>query len=125
MKHDAKKSNKKKPKNRGTKKNKSMSLPTSVMSEKQIMEEHIQEHSRAMTPIFEELGPMLKDVHNRLNDLMLLESPPKTESNRTRIRDVPQAVSTSIPVDDCSSGKAGKLAFPVLDIICGGGSKFS
>ena len=67
-----------------------------------------------MTPIYEELGPLLKDVRNRLNDLTLLRSLPKTKSYRARPRDVPQAALTNIPVEDCFSGKAGKIAFPVL-----------
>ena len=56
------KTNKKKSKMKRTKKKKSQPNHVPILSEQHMMEQNREDHSRAMIPVFEELGPLLKGV---------------------------------------------------------------
>ena len=68
-----------------------------------------------MTPVFEELGPSLKDIRNRLNDMMIKKSAPKVRRTNTKKKRKPDASPLTLPRDDCHlGGKAGKTSYPIL-----------
>ena len=43
------------------------------------MKKYKQEYSKAITPVFEQLYPVLKDIKNWLNDLTIKKSAPKVK----------------------------------------------
>ena len=79
---ERKKDKKPKKKSGAKKKKKKKSEPPPSLTEEQIMEKYRQEHSRTMTPVFEELGPLLKDIRNCLNNLTLKKSAPKVRRHK-------------------------------------------
>jgi len=116
VKKEAKTSKKSTKKNgAGKKKKKSQPPPTPSLTEEQLMEKYRQEHSRSMTPVFEELGPLLKDIRNRLNDLTIKKSAPKVRRPKSARKKIePAPASLSLPADDSLGGKAGKIAYSIL-----------
>ena len=75
------------------------------------MEKYRQQHSDSMTvPVFDELGPALKDIRNQLNALASRDGPRKSGNQRQQRRGA--TASSRLPADD--GGKAGRVAYPVL-----------
>ena len=77
-------SKKGKKKNQGGKKKKKQHAPIIHLSEEQLMEKYRQEHSKAMTPVFEEIDPKLRDIRNALNALTLEKSAPKVKKSKKK-----------------------------------------
>ena len=114
VKKQPKKTNKKHKKNK-KKRPSQETLSPQVLTEEQRMEQWQQEHSKTMTPVFEELGPSLKDIRNRLNDMMIKKSAPKVRRTNTKKKRKPDASPLTLPRDDCHlGGKAGKTSYPIL-----------
>ncbi|KAL7539744.1 hypothetical protein ACHAXR_009565 [Thalassiosira sp. AJA248-18] len=68
-----------------------------------------------MTPVFEELGPSLKDIRNRINDLSIKKSAPKVRRPKNaRRKSQPEPIALTLPAEDSLGGKAGKIAYPIL-----------
>lgn len=110
--------NNNKKKVRGCKKKKmKQTLPTTPprVSYEQLMEKYRQEHSQAMTPVLEQLGPKLKDIRNELNALKLRKSAPKVRKSKTTNKNGIEQSSIPSPADDATlGGKAGKTSYPIL-----------
>ena len=84
------------------------------LTEEQLMEKWRQEHSKTMTPVFEELGPQLKVIRNQLNNLSLKKSAPKLRrGGRSKKLDKLEASPLALPPHNLAS-KAGKTVYPVL-----------
>ena len=79
------------------------------------MEKYRQEHSKTVGPVFEELGPLLKDIRNRLNNLTLTP-PPKSQERQTKQETESESAAASMRLHTEGSlgRKAGKIAYPVL-----------
>mmetsp|Transcript_2252 Transcript_2252/g.3565 ORF Transcript_2252/g.3565 Transcript_2252/m.3565 type:complete len:213 (-) Transcript_2252:35-673(-) len=123
MKRDAatrKKSTKKKNGTVKQKKKKFQPTPAPSLTEEQLAEKHRQEHSRSMTPVFEELQPLLKVIRNHLNDLTIKKSAPKKRRPKNaRKKVVPEEPATassslSLLAEDFLGGKAGKIMYSIL-----------
>ncbi|KAL9187952.1 hypothetical protein ACHAXT_006330 [Thalassiosira profunda] len=97
----------------GKKKNRKKTTPF-VLTEDEIVEKQREIHSIAMTRVFEEMSPRLKDIRNRLNDLTIHKSAPKARKPSSRLQSQPQDAAVSLPMVDAASGKAGKVAYPIL-----------
>ena len=88
---------------------------TPVLSQEQIMEKYREEHSKAMTPVFEELGPLLENIRHHLNDLTIQKTAPKTRSHESRKKsNISEELSPSALVQGSFGGKAGKVDYPIL-----------
>ena len=90
--------------------------PPPSLTEEQLMEKYRQAHSQTMTPVFDELGPLLKDIRMRLNNLTLKKSAPKVRRTKVASQKSQQetAAPTLPPAEDTLGGKAGKVAYPVV-----------
>jgi len=85
------------------------------LSDKQITEKLREDHSRSMTSVLEEMGPLLKDIRTRLNDLSIQKVAPKVKHNKVRRKHelcVPAVEVVSLQKG--FGGKAGKVVYPVL-----------
>ena len=67
-----------------------------------------------MTPVFEELGPLLKGIRNQLNNLTLQKSPPKVKQRKNKVSGEASQVEPIMFPDECNAGKAGKTMYTVL-----------
>ena len=115
--------NKKKKKSNGPRSNKKKKkkkqpktpILEAPLTEEQLMEQWRQEHSQNMTPVFEELGPSLKDIRNRLNDMMTKKSAPKIRRTSPKKKAKPEISDPTLPPGDAQlGGKAGKHCYPIL-----------
>ena len=109
-------SNKKQKKNktRRPKKNKKKNLPVSVPTEEDIKKRYRETHSKAMSRVFEELDPLLKQIRTRLHNLTLHKSAPKVRKLSSRKKDMSQAIQSTSSIQECEGGKAGKIAYCIL-----------
>jgi len=116
VKSNAKNNNKKKGKtNKRSNKKQSRIAQAPALSEEQIKTKQKQEHSQAMTPVFDELRPILKNIRNQLNNLTIQKSAPKVKKSKVKAKNlVPSAAPIFNPANECTGGKAGKTAYPVL-----------
>ena len=113
-KSDASKSKKQKKSSLSTRK-KGQKLAVPTLSPHEIEEKHRQSHSRAMTRVFEELNPLLKQIRTRLNDLTIHKPAPKARKSKSKKKKQPPLTSImNLPTTDCLGGKAGKISYPVL-----------
>ncbi|KAL7550575.1 hypothetical protein ACHAWF_013790 [Thalassiosira exigua] len=114
-----KKNNKKKSTTKSAKKKRAKKTQPSapVLSEEEIMKKNRQLHSRALSNVFDELRPCLKVIRNKLNELNIKKSAPKSPTK------VQKRGSTSHHDGDISGmfnekigvgGKAGKVLYPIL-----------
>jgi len=103
-----------KPKRATKKHRKSPQGTPHVLSDKQLAEQHKQEHSQSMNPVLEELDPRLKYIRNQLNKLALKNKSPKVRGHATTRTDVSRAASTVPLADEHLAKKAGKVAYPIL-----------
>ena len=124
------KAKKKKNSKKTTKKHKTPSSPSGKKKKKQpksppvvvtLTQEQLEqkwrlEHSKSMTPVFEEIAPCLKDIRNRLNDMMLKKSKPKVRILRRKSLKLEASANSTLPPSDGSGlgGKAGKHVYSVL-----------
>ncbi|KAL7538523.1 hypothetical protein ACHAXR_008615 [Thalassiosira sp. AJA248-18] len=67
-----------------------------------------------MTPIFEELGPLLKDIRNHLNDLTIEKSAPKVRRHKSAKKKETKETPLTLPAEETLGSKAGKIAYPIL-----------
>ena len=114
-----KKNSKKTTKKQSSKKKKKQpKSPPAVVSltQEQLEQKWRLEHSKSMTPVFEEIAPCLKDIRNRLNDMMLKKSKPKVRILRRKSLKLEASSAATLPLSDSSGlgGKAGKHVYPVL-----------
>ena len=67
-----------------------------------------------MTPVFEELDPMLKEIRIQLNNLTLKKAAPKVrKAKKAKKKRQPAELPQALP-NDTLGGKAGKVAYPIL-----------
>ena len=87
-----------------------------VASNKKQAELHKQDHSKSMNPVLEEMGPRLKLIRDRLNNLNMQKTAPKEKCHNTKTQGTPQAASTCPSADVYSdhAKKAGKAIYPIL-----------
>jgi len=71
------------------------------------------EHSKALTKLHEELQPTLRLIRQRLNNLLIERSQPKSKSRR-HPKGASSRAHVDIPYMECLGGKAGKSNFLVL-----------
>eukprot|EP00579_Thalassiosira_antarctica_P012385 CAMPEP_0201913032 /NCGR_PEP_ID=MMETSP0903-20130614/3550_1 /ASSEMBLY_ACC=CAM_ASM_000552 /TAXON_ID=420261 /ORGANISM="Thalassiosira antarctica, Strain CCMP982" /LENGTH=485 /DNA_ID=CAMNT_0048448129 /DNA_START=39 /DNA_END=1496 /DNA_ORIENTATION=- len=73
------------------------------------------EHSNVLTKIHEELQPQLRQIRQRLNNLLIERSQPKIKSARrhSKSASLPTQSWVDIPCTQCLDGKAGKSYFVV------------
>lgn len=84
-----------------------------TLREDEITKKLKETHWRAMSKVFEELGPLLKEIRTRLNDLTLLKSDPKVRALSCCKKGQPQAALVSfLQTED--TGKAGKVCYSIL-----------
>lgn len=113
-KHRVHSSKGKKAKNRGKGKPAKQEKPAKI----EITREELKiEHSKVLTKIHEELQPQLKQIRQRLNNLLIERSQPKSKSSRQNSTDVSIPSTQSWlgmnPCMQCVGGKAGKSHFDV------------
>ena len=84
------------------------------LTEEQIMEKHRQAHSKSLTPVLEEMGPLLKEIRFKLNDLSILKLAPKVRKQGSKNIAPPQAASFSLPAEDYLAGKAGRVSYLII-----------
>jgi len=87
-----------------------------VLSTEELAKHHKREHFKSMIPVLEEMGPRLKKIRNRLNNLKLHNMAAKEKNHNAKTRDAPQASYTFLLADVHSdhAKKAGKVFYPVL-----------
>ena len=104
-----------KPLSGTSKKGKKLAVPTLVLTEDEIENKHREAHSRAMTRVFDELNPLLKQIRTRLNDLTIHKPAPKVRKPKSKKKKKqPLASIVNLPTADCFGGKAGKISYPIL-----------
>ena len=93
---------------------KKLAVPTLVLTEDEIENKHRQAHSRAMTGVFEELNPLLKQIRTRLNNLTIHKRAPKVRKPKKKNNQPSTSIMNLPTTADCLGGKAGKISYPIL-----------
>ena len=112
-----KNNNNSKKKKGGSKKKKKARPPpsTPTLSEEQLKKKWREEHSRAFTPVLEEMeSSKLKAIRNQLNSMKLKKTTPKARQISRRKKSKPNTVLPTLLPSDSQGGKAGKVSYPVL-----------
>jgi len=103
-------SKKRHKKSKGAKKKKPPS--SYVVSEEKLAKQHKQEHSKAMNPVLEELGPKLEKIRNQLNSLAIQKTAPKVPAHKTKAKTAPRPMF--LFADESFAKKAGKAVYPIV-----------